>query len=47
MGMLTIRIDDEIEKKLREEIRRRSTGYRKGDLKKSVEEAIELWLKKR
>ena len=46
MGILTIKIDDELERKLRREIARRSGGYRKGDLKRCVEEAVRLWLGK-
>ncbi len=42
MGYINVRIDDEIEKKLRMEIARH--GGKKGDLAKAVEEALKLWL---
>lgn len=46
VGMITVKIDDEMEKKLRKEISKRSSGYRKGDMKKCIEEAIRLWMEK-
>ncbi len=42
MGRLTVNIDDEIERKVRMRIARE--GGKKGDLAKTVEEALKLWL---
>lgn len=45
MGVITISIDDDLEKRLREELSKRGF-YKKGMLRKAIQEAIELWLKK-
>ncbi|MGA2768482.1 MAG: hypothetical protein ABSF24_09235 [Candidatus Bathyarchaeia archaeon] len=44
MGMLNVRLDDELEQKLRLEVVRRFRG-KKGALRQAVQEAIKLWLK--
>jgi hypothetical protein len=43
MGMLNVRLDDELERKLRLEVVRRFGG-KKGALRQAVQEAIKLWL---
>ena len=43
MGKITIILNDELEQKLRVAIA--SKGGKKGDLTKSIEEGIRLWLK--
>ncbi|MDD1744358.1 MAG: ribbon-helix-helix domain-containing protein [Candidatus Methanoperedens sp.] len=42
MARITVKIDDEIEKKVRMKIAKH--GGKKGDLAKAVEEALKLWL---
>ena len=46
MGIITVKLEDDLEKKMRKEISKRSGSYRKGDMKKCIEEAIRLWLEK-
>lgn len=43
MGILNVRLDDELEQRLRLEVVRRFGG-KKGALRHAVEEAIKLWL---
>jgi len=45
VGILHVRIDDELEKKFRKKVLD-VYGARKGALAKAVEEAIKLWLEK-
>jgi len=45
VGILHVRIDDELEKKFRKRVLD-AYGTRKGALAKAVEEAIRLWLEK-
>ncbi len=45
MGRTTVDLPDDLEKEFRTEIAKKYGGE-KGALKKSVREAIELWLKK-
>ncbi len=45
MGVLHVRIDDELEKRFRKKVLD-VYGSRKGALAKAVEEAIKLWLEK-
>ncbi len=42
MGRIVVKIDDELERKIRLEIAER--GGKKGDLSKTIEEAIDLWI---
>jgi hypothetical protein len=46
MGKLTLTLNDELEKRFRDEIYKRF-GMKKGNLQIAVEEAIELWIKAR
>lgn len=46
MANLNLKIDDALDKKLREEVVKRY-GMKRGNIKKVVEEAIELWIKKK
>ncbi len=46
MGTITISISDETKKKLRQTIREQNS-IRKGVLGKAIQEAVELWMKKR
>lgn len=43
MGIITLRIDDELERKLR--LKAADKGLVRGNLSKSVEKAIEAWLR--
>jgi len=43
MGILNVRLDNELEKRFRLEVVRR-LGGKKGALRKATEEAIKLWL---
>ena len=43
MGVITVKLDDELEKRFREELSRRGL-YKKGMLRKAIEEAVMLWL---
>ncbi len=43
MGKITIDLDDDLERQIRVQIAMR--GGKKGDLTKTVEEALKLWLK--
>ncbi len=43
MARITVRIDDDLEKKVRTKIAQQ--GGKKGDLAKAVEESLNLWLK--
>lgn len=43
MGILFVRIDDDLEKKFRVEVVKRYGGKR-GAISKAVEEAIKIWL---
>jgi len=45
VGILHVRINDELEKKFRKRVLD-VYGVKKGALSKAVEEAIKLWLKK-
>ena len=45
MGILHVRIDDELEKRFRKKVLD-VYGVKKGALAKAVEEAIKLWLEK-
>jgi len=45
MGIIHVRIDDELEKKFRKKVLD-VYGSKKGALAKAVEEAIKLWLEK-
>ena len=42
MGRIVVVIDDELDKKIRSDIAAR--GGKKGDLSKTIEEAIDLWV---
>jgi hypothetical protein len=44
MGKLTLTLNDELEKKFRDEIYKR-LGMKKGNMQIAIEEAIELWIK--
>jgi hypothetical protein len=44
MGKLTLTLNDELEKKFREEIFRR-LGMKKGNMQTAIEEAVEQWIK--
>jgi len=43
MGKITVKINDALEQQFRVQIAKQ--GGRKGDLAKSIEEAMRLWLK--
>ena len=43
MGMVSATIDDDLEEEFREAISRRYIGYRKGNAKKALTEAIREW----
>ena len=45
MGIINVRIEDDLEQNFRLELVRRFGG-KKGALRKAVEEAIRLWLEK-
>ncbi len=45
MGLITVRIDDALEKELRE-IAHRIYGYKKGSLSRAVQEAIKYWIER-
>lgn len=45
MGRINLTISDELEKKFRELIFKKK-GWKKGNLKKAVQEAITLWIEK-
>ncbi len=42
MSRITVKVDDEIERKVRTKIAKQ--GGKKGDLAKTVEDALKLWL---
>jgi len=44
MGKITLTLDDDLEKRFREEIFKR-LGMKKGNIQVAIEEAIELWVK--
>jgi len=44
MGKLTLTLDDELEKRFRDEIFKR-LGMKKGNIQVAIEEAIEMWIK--
>ena len=44
VGQLTVKIDDDLEKKFRKAVFERK-GLRRGDIQDSIAEAIELWVK--
>lgn len=46
MGKLTLTLNDELEKKFRDEIYKR-LGMKKGNMQIAIEEAIEQWIKPR
>lgn len=46
MGKITVDIDDDLETKLRNTIFERF-GYKKGNLKKALEEAMQDWINKK
>jgi hypothetical protein len=45
MGYINVKIDDEIEKKVRMKIAKQ--GGKKGDLAKAAEDALKLWLEQK
>ena len=45
VGIINVRIEDELEQSFRLEVVRRFSG-KKGALRKAVQEAIKLWLEK-
>jgi hypothetical protein len=44
MGKLTLTLNDELEKRFRDEIYKR-LGMKKGNMQTAIEEAIESWIK--
>jgi hypothetical protein len=44
MGKLTLTLNDELEKRFREEVFKR-LGMKKGNMQAAIEEAIEQWIK--
>jgi hypothetical protein len=46
MGKLTLTLNDELEKRFRDEIYKR-LGMKKGNMQVAIEEAIELWIRAR
>jgi len=44
MGRLNITVSDELEGRFRDEVAK-ILGFKKGNLNKAIEEAIELWIK--
>jgi hypothetical protein len=46
MGKITFNLDDDIEKRFKEEVFKR-LGMKKGNIKKALEEAISLWIKEK
>ena len=44
MGRMIFLIKDELEKKLRDKLNEKSTGRKKGDISRAVNQAIKLWL---
>lgn len=46
MGKLTLTLNDELEKRFRDEIYKR-LGMKKGNMQAAIEEAIALWIKTR
>jgi hypothetical protein len=44
MGKLTLTLDDELEKRFRDEVYKR-LGMKKGNIQSCIEEAIELWIR--
>lgn len=44
MGKLTLTLNDELEKRFRDEIYKR-LGMKKGNMQSAIEEAIEQWIK--
>jgi len=44
MGKLTLTLNDELEKRFRDEIYKRF-GMKKGNIQTAIEEAIEFWIK--
>ncbi len=43
MGQISLFIDDDLDKRFRDEVNRR-IGMKKGNIKKALEEAIQLWI---
>jgi hypothetical protein len=46
MGKLTLTLNDELEKRFRDEIYKRF-GMKKGNMQTAIEDAIEMWIKAR
>jgi len=46
MGKVTLTLNDELEKRFREEVFKR-LGMKKGNMQAAIEEAIEQWIKGR
>ena len=46
MGKLTLTLNDELEKRFRDEIYKRF-GMKKGNMQTAIEEAIEQWITKK
>jgi len=44
LGKLTLTIQDELEKRFREEVFKR-LGMKKGNIQTAIEEAIEIWIR--
>ena len=44
MGKFTVEVNDELEEKFRKTIAE-TKGFHKGDMGKSLEEALDLWIK--
>jgi hypothetical protein len=44
LGKLTLTLDNDLEKRFRDEIYKR-LGMKKGNIQTAIEEAIELWIK--
>jgi hypothetical protein len=44
MGKITLTLNDEIEKRFREEVFKR-LGMKKGNIQQAIEDAIEVWIK--
>jgi hypothetical protein len=44
MGKITLTLDDDIERRFREEIFKRM-GMKKGNMQQAIEEAIERWIR--
>ena len=44
MGRITLTLDDELDKRLRQTVSE-TLGFKKGNLQVAIEEAIEAWIK--